>query len=147
MAPSEEAAQGAAVRGRPFPKGNGGRKPGSKNRSSLLAAELVQGEALAMLRTAIQLAKDGNVTMLKFVLGRWLRERPIEFELPPINNADDAVAALSAIASAIAEGAMTPSEGAALTTVVDSTAQAVELADVTKRLDLLEARFKCEIVL
>jgi hypothetical protein len=32
------------VRGRPFARGNGGRKPGSKNRTTLVAEALLKGE-------------------------------------------------------------------------------------------------------
>ena len=53
------------ARGRPFPRGNPGRRPGSKNRSTLLVAALLEGETEALLRKAIQLARAGNVPMLK----------------------------------------------------------------------------------
>ena len=59
-----------ATRGRPFPRGNPGRRPGAKNRSTLLATALLEGETEALLRTAIQLAWAGDVVMLKFLLSR-----------------------------------------------------------------------------
>ena len=66
-------------RGRPFAKGNSGRRPGSKNRSSVVAASLLAGEKTALLRKAIELALNGDVPMLKFLLGRLLpRDRLIE---------------------------------------------------------------------
>jgi hypothetical protein len=111
----------AAARGRPFSNGNPGRKPGSKNRSTLLATALVEGEKEALLRTAIQLALAGNVPMLKFLLGRFLpRDRLIKFDLPRMVFADDGVQALGSIMRAVSEGAMTPGEGAALATIVKS---------------------------
>src|SRR5262249_14298527 len=58
-----------AVRGRPFPVGNGGRRPGSRNRTSMISAALLQGEKEELLRKAVELAKDGDVPMLKFLLG------------------------------------------------------------------------------
>ena len=71
--------------GRPFAKGNPGRPPGSKNRTTLLAAALLEGEAEELVRKAVALAKAGDVGMLKFLLGRILpRERPIEIDLPPL---------------------------------------------------------------
>ena len=83
--------QVTSQRGRPFAKGNPGRKPGSRNRASVVAAALVEGEAEELARTAVQLAKTGNLVMLKFLLGRLLpRERLINIELPTMETADGA---------------------------------------------------------
>lgn len=133
----------SATRGRPFAKGNSGRKPGSKNRSTQLAAALVEGETEALLRTATQLARAGNVPMLKFLLGRFLpRDRLVKLDLPQMVFADDGVEALGSIMRAVSEGEITPSEGAALATIVKSYTDAIDMADVVKRLDVLEAKLK-----
>lgn len=132
-----------AVRGRPFAKGNGGRRPGSKNRSSLILEALSEGEQEELVRKGIEIAKAGDVSMLKFFLSRILpRERPIRIDLPRMEFADDAVEALGAIARAVSEGAITPSEGADLATLVNSYGHAIDMADIVKRLDTLEARIK-----
>jgi hypothetical protein len=147
MRQSEKAApRGPAIRGRPFQKGNGGRKPGSKNRTSVVAAALLEGEAADLVRKGIELALAGDVTMLKFFLGRTLpRDRVIKLDLPHMNFADDAVEVLAAITRAISEGVISPSEGAALATVVNYTSSAIEVADVVKRVDMLEERIKPEL--
>ena len=41
------------VRGRPFEKGNGGRRPGSRNRTTLVAEALLKGEEVELVRKAI----------------------------------------------------------------------------------------------
>ena len=88
----------------------------------------------------------GDVTMLKFFLGRTLpRDRVIKLDLPHMNFADDAVEVLAAITRAISEGVISPSEGAALATVVNYTSSAIEVADVVKRVDMLEWRIKPEL--
>jgi hypothetical protein len=126
-----------------IPEGNPGHKPGSKNRSTQLAAALVEGETEALLRTATQLARAGNVPMLKFLLGRFLpRDRLVKLDLPQMVFADDGVEALGSIMRAVSEGEITPSEGAALATIVKSYTDAIDMADVVKRLDLLEAKLK-----
>ncbi len=51
------------VRGRPFPKGNGGRPPGSKNKDTRILAALMDGEQEELIRTGLELAKAGNVPM------------------------------------------------------------------------------------
>jgi hypothetical protein len=128
-------------RGRPFAKGNSGRKPGSKNRTTVVAAALLEGETEELVRKAIEIAKAGDVGMLKFLLGRILpRERPIKLDLTALNFADDAVAALGSIMGAVTEGRITPSEGAALASLIDTYTRAIDMADVVKRVDALEAK-------
>jgi len=110
-----------AIRGRPFANGNPGRKAGSKNRATIIAATLLDGEAEEFVRKAVEIAKAGDVVMLKFLLGRILtRERPIKLDLPAVNFAEDAAVALGAIINAVAEGRINPSEGAALASLIDS---------------------------
>ena len=110
---------GPGARGRPFEKGNAGRKPGSRNKTSLIAAALLEGEQPELLRIAIEIAKRGNVPMLKFFLARWLpRERLIKIDLPRILSAGDALNALQLILEAVSAGTISPSEGAALTALL-----------------------------
>jgi len=130
-----------AVRGRPFPKGTGGRRPGSKNRASLILAALSDGDKEDLVRKGLELAKAGDVLMLKFFLDRILpRARAITIDLPKMETADDAVDALAAIMAAVCAGKITPSEAGHLTALVNSFARAIDNADVVKRMDKLEAR-------
>jgi hypothetical protein len=100
----------SVARGRPFANGNPGRNPGSKNRITVVAAALLDGDAEALVRKAVELAKAGDVHMLKFLLGRILpRERVVKLELPPMDFADDAVEALGRIMRAVSEGVISPS--------------------------------------
>ena len=78
-------------RGLPFSKGNPGRMPGSKNRTTIVAEALLKGQEDELIRKAIELAKAGDGPMLKFLLDRLLpRERSVQFDLPSINSAADA---------------------------------------------------------
>jgi hypothetical protein len=130
-----------APRGRPFPRGNPGRKRGAKNRSTLLTTALLESQKEALLHKAMDLALGGDVTMLKFLLSRLLpRERPITIELPEMEFADDGVEALGSIMRAVSIGAISPDEGAKLATIVKSYTDAIDMADVVKRLDVLEAK-------
>ena len=132
------------VRGRPFTKGNGGRKPGSRNRTTQIAAALLAGEEEELIRKGIEIAKAGDVTMLKFLLARILpRERVIQIDLPhAIYDDEDPVAALAAMIKAVAEGRISPSEGAALATMMEAYRKASEYSELTRRMDELEAQLK-----
>ena len=139
--PSPEFSLVSATRGRPFAKGNSGRKPGSKNRTTVVAAALLEGEAEELVRKAVDIAKAGDVVMLKFLLSRILpRERAINLDLPAMNFADDAVAVLGAVFDAVTEGRITASEGAALASLIDTYTRAIDMADVVKRLEFLESK-------
>ena len=141
--PNGSDVQAPATRGRPFIKYNPGRPPGSKNKATLFAAALLEGEAEQLLREAVALAKAGNVAMLKFLLNRILpRERLVKFDFPQMDFADDAVDALGRVMQAVSEGRITPSEGAALALLINSFTTAVDTADGAKRLDAIEARLK-----
>jgi hypothetical protein len=141
--PEEGQSQPTSIRGRPFEKGNPGRRVGSKNRRSLVSAALLADEEQELVGKAVELAKSGDIQMLKFLLTRILpRDRAIKVELPKMEYADDAVVALGAIAQAISEGKISPSEGAALATVVNSYARAIDLADIVQRMDKLDLLFR-----
>ncbi len=93
------------------------------------------------MRKGIELAKAGDVSMLKFFLSRILpRDRPITIDLPKMEFADDAVEALGAIVRAVAEGSITPGEGADLANLVNSYARAIDIADLVRRIDALDAK-------
>ena len=133
-------------RGRPFPKGVSGnpegRRAGSRNRASLAAAALLDGEAAALTRRCVELALAGEPTALKLCVERILaprRERAVRFTLPPIASAADLAPAMGALAAAVAEGALTPGEGEALARIVAVLVRAVETSDFERRLQWLEA--------
>ena len=63
---------------------------------------------------ALEKALAGDPTMLRALLGTLLptRERTVEFEIPRIESAADAVRASSAVISACAAGELSPREAA-----------------------------------
>lgn len=92
-------------------------------------------------RKAVEIASGGDVQMLKFLLSReFPRERSIKIELPSMSVADDAAEALGAVTRAVSEGKISPREGAALATLINSFARAIELADIDRKLDALQSQ-------
>jgi hypothetical protein len=118
-------------RGRPFAKGNGGRKLGSRNRASFLADALLEGEEDELVRKGIELAKAGDPQMLKFFLDRILpKERPVKIDLPPIESRRDLTAAYAAIVKAVGAGEISPSEGSAVAGLLASIAKFIDDVEV-----------------
>jgi hypothetical protein len=125
------------VRGRPFEKGRsgnpGGRLRGSRNRATLAAAVLLEGESEALTRKAVELALEGEPVALRLCIERILpvcRERAVRLALPAIEGASDVTAAANAVTSALARGALTPGEAERIAIVVETFARAI---DTTKR--------------
>jgi hypothetical protein len=140
---SAEAAKAEGRRrggGRPFAKGQSGnpagRKRGSKNKATLAAQILLDGEAEALTRKAVEVAMTGNTLALKICLDYLFptrRERAVTFSLPPIENAEGLAAALTAIADATAQGELTPGEAFEFARLTDSFLRAFEARDEERR--------------
>jgi len=127
------------ARGRPFAKGNGGRRPGSKNRTTLVAEALLRGEEVELVQKAIELAKAGDTQMLKFLLDRILpKERSVHIDLPTLDRASDAADALEAVIDAVGAGQIAPSEAAALASLVADYARIKNVAELEERLESME---------
>jgi len=114
-------------RGQPFRKGQSGnpsgRQRGSQNRATLAAQLLLDGEAEALSRKAVELALGGDVAALRLCLDRIVgprRNRAVAFALPAIDSATDLAAALAAVAAAVSEGTLTPAEAVELARVADT---------------------------
>jgi hypothetical protein len=142
---SEIASHRRISRGRPFAKGQSGnplgRRPGSRNRATLIAEMLLQGQSEALMQKAVERALDGSDLALKICLDRILaprRERTVRFVLPPIESPADLAAALGAVTAAVAEGALTPGEACDLSQVVVTFIKAIETADFERRLHQIE---------
>ncbi len=133
------------VRGRPFEKGRSGnplgRRNGCRNKKTLAAAALLEGESEALTRKAVELALVGDPTAMRLCLERILppcRERTVKFALPPIESASDIAGAMKAVTSALAGGAITPGEAATIAAVVDTFVRAIETSDFDRRLQKIE---------
>ena len=132
---------GPNTRGRPFGPGNPGRPRDAKNKTTLAVELLLDGEAEALTRKAVELAKAGDTTALRLCLDRIVpvrKDRPVAFDLPILEHAGDAVKASAAIAKAVADGDLTPMEAAGLAKVVDAYARAIETTELAARIERLE---------
>jgi hypothetical protein len=145
MSSSDANANGQSPRGRPFAPGESGnpngRPKGSRNKATMAAEALLEGEVEALARKLIELALDGNLAALRLCFERLLpprRGRAVVFDLPAIASAADAAAASSAILAACADGTLTPGEAADVMGLVQTRLHAIELTDHEARLGALE---------
>jgi len=137
--PLRRDARGRFVKGR---SGNPAGRPPGRNNASLTAAALLDGEAAALTRKALELALAGDPAALKLCLDRVVaprRERPVAFTMPPIAGPADLANAMAALTGAAAQGCLTPGEAALLAQVVDTYIRAIETTDLEHRLRAVEA--------
>jgi len=123
----------------------GGRPKGALNKATLASQALLDGEAEALTRKVVELAKEGNLAALRLCLERLLpprKDRPITFALPKVEGATDLPKALGAILEAVAQGEITPGEGQALAALLEAYRRGVELADMARRLEAIESVLK-----
>ena len=145
-APKDAPKAGLRPPWRPGESGNpGGRAKGSRNRATLAAEALLDGEAAALTRKAVDLALDGDVTALRLCLERILpprKGRPIAFTLPQVTNSGDLRAAALAILGAVSEGDISPEEAAAVAPLIEGVRRAMETDELSRRLEVLEQALK-----
>ena len=123
-----------------------GRPLGARNRATVLAEQLLEGEAERLVREAIDRAMDGDVLAMRLCLERilpMLRGRRIQLDLPTEDAAPEEAArgiagAVSATARAMAEGEITPEEAMTAAGIFELQRRAVETADLERRLARLE---------
>lgn len=137
---------GKEQHGRPFTKGKSGnpagRPQGSRNKATIAALELLEGEAEKLTRKAVGLALKGDTTALKLCIDRLVppcRERPLAVKLPIILTADDLPKLTAALLKAVGKGELTPGEATALSSLVTAHARSLEIMELDKRLTALEA--------
>jgi hypothetical protein len=137
---------GRKPRGRPFARGKSGnptgRPKGARNKATRAVEELLDGEAEALTRKAIDKALEGDMAALRICLDRLLpprRDRLVTFELPKIESASDALKASSAILAACAAGQLSLREAVEFQNLVSSHVRMLESNEFAARLAALEA--------
>jgi hypothetical protein len=132
-------------RGSPFKPGQSGNpagKPkGARHKATLAIEALLEGEADALTRKAIEMAKAGDMQALRLCMDRLApprKDRSVTFELPSIDTLEDLPRATRALMTAVASGELTPSEAAELGKLVDAHVKAIEVTDLSRRLEALE---------
>jgi hypothetical protein len=133
-----------------FSKGHSGNqagKPkGARNKATLLALELFEGESEALCRKAVELALGGDTTALRLCLERIapvVKERPVcAIELPQFNDPKSALVVLEQIAEKLSAGGMLPSEAAAICQVLEQHRRHYETNEIDERLVAMERTLK-----
>lgn len=130
-------AQHRKQRGRPFlpgdPRRCNGRKPGTRNRVSILAEKLMTDDAEAVVRAIITAAKCGDMAAAKMILERIAalpKDRPVTFDVPSILTAADVSGAMQKLLEEVGAGRLTPSEGAQVAALLETRRRTIETEEL-----------------
>ena len=133
-------------RGRPFERGQSGnpngRPKGARNIVTRALEALFEGQAEALGAKAVEKALEGDSTMLRALLNTLVppRERTVEFELPKIESAADALKASSAVIAACAAGELSPHEATEIMALISTHVRTIEVAELEVGVTALEKR-------
>lgn len=124
-----------------FAAGNPGKPKGTRHKATRAALALLDGEAEALTRQAVTMALEGDTTALRLCLERITpprKDAPVTFALPPMQSAADAAKAAGAVLEAVAEGDLTPTEGAHIMALVETYRRTLETSELEARVVALE---------
>ena len=135
------------LQGGRFQKGQSGNpkgKPkGARNRTTLIAQTLLDGQAEALVGKVVQLALDGDLTCLRICLERLVppkRDAPIDIDLPDISTVADIPKLFGSLTAKLREGGITPSEARVLIDLAEAIRRLFELTELEQRIGALEAK-------
>ena len=129
---------------KPGESGNpSGRPKGARNKSTIAAEALLNGEAETITRRCIDLALEGDSTALRLCLSRILpvkRDRAIELDLPALEDSQDSLRAIGTVLEAVGSGTITPNEGQAVASLLETHRRTFEVEELEQRIEVLEAQ-------
>lgn len=144
--PEKTGRKQATTRFKPGQSGNpSGRPRGARNKASVLAQKLMEGQAGAVVQTVINAGLKGDMAACRLILERLVppaRERAIQadLKLPATITAENAPEVFATILKAVASGGLCPGEGETLQRMVQMYLQATEYTELARRIEELESR-------
>jgi hypothetical protein len=118
-----------------------GRPRGSRNKATLAAESLLEGELERLTREAIDRAMDGDPLLLRLCITRLMpapRGRRVQLDLAGGGDMADVAASLEATIRAVAEGVISPLEATDVAEIIELQRRTVETLDLERRLAHLE---------
>jgi hypothetical protein len=120
-----------------------GRPAGSRNKSTVVLEQMLEGERERIMRKLIDLALDSDVTAIRLCMDRLLpprKDRPVQLDLPPIQTMEQVSIAMGRVFQAIAEGQITPGEGETLVKLLAVQKEVIATAELEPRMEKLEEK-------
>jgi hypothetical protein len=126
-----------------FKPGNPGKPKGTRSRATMAAEALLNGEAEALTRKAVERALEGDSVALRLCLERLVpprKDAPVTIDLPKIESASDVVDASAAVLAAVGAGDVTPDEAGRVMTLLTAHRNIIEVGELERRIAALEEK-------
>ncbi|MDO9416211.1 DUF5681 domain-containing protein [Pararhizobium sp.] len=120
-----------------------GRLAGSRSRVLVALDALGEGEAEEILKRMVKKAKEGDAVAARTIFERvWPARKGarVAFDLPEVTTADDLPRAVSTVTRQVANGEISPDEGAVIVTLLEAHRKAIETSELAIRVAALEER-------
>ncbi|NDF11523.1 MAG: hypothetical protein EB060_01735 [Proteobacteria bacterium] len=131
---------------KPGQSGNPSGKPkGSRHKTTMAVQALLEGEAEAISRKAIELALMGDLTAIRLVLERVLpprKDAPVLLDITKPTSLQEVTQTIADVVDAVAGGEITPGEGQAVVNIIDNLRKAIETTELEQRITKLEEQVK-----
>lgn len=124
-----------------FGAGNPGKPRGARHKATQAALALLDGQAEALTRKAVETALAGDTTALRLCLERIAPPRKdahVTFTLPAMQSAADAAKGAAAVLDAVALGDLTPLEGTQIMGLIETYRRTLEVCELEARVTALE---------
>ena len=118
-----------------------GRPKGSRNRASLLAEALLDGESEQITRKLIEKAKNGDLTAIKLCVDRLVpprKSRPVPINLGKLETAEQISAAQTAILDVAAKGDITLEDAEKWCSLLDHKRASIETVELAAEVEAIK---------
>jgi hypothetical protein len=134
------------VRGRPLPppfaRGNPGKKPGTRNRATVLTEKLLSKDLKHIASKIVELAKQGDLVAAKLILDRVARVpkgRRVSFAWPDGVGLDAIGLAFDSVLRAIGDGKIAIDEGLGIVAILEKKVTILQADEVAREIAELKA--------
>ncbi|MBK6743619.1 MAG: hypothetical protein IPG66_11835 [Hydrogenophilales bacterium] len=120
-----------------------GRPKGARNRATMLALALMEGELSGVVKSVIKAAKAGDLSAARLIVDKLIpaaRSRPISIKLPDLKDIAACRDAQASIIAAVAVGDMLQDDGEALSSLVENQRRGLESEHLEARLAAIEEK-------
>jgi hypothetical protein len=137
-----------ATRGKPFEPGNTcgrGRPRGSRNKTTLMAQELLDSYAEPLVKKCLQKALQGDPKAMQLCMDRVLparRDMPVRIGKLSTRTAADVSQASDTVIQKVAAGRISPAQGQAFAELIEGRRRTIETQEFDERLRAMEAQNK-----
>lgn len=119
-----------------------GRPKGSLNRATVAAQQLFEGEAEAIARKVVEMAKAGDATAMRLVLERLVpprRSQAVFLDLGPTDDAAGVSEAQGRLIAAVADGEIAVDEALKVSQMLEARRAAIETAELAVEVESIRA--------